>query len=152
MNEVAFGVLPELKGISISSVASSSGSSFAESTIAAFKRLEAFVVTTVTFRRADGSEKVGAYLQKLYTKTVAAFLPIGFTKFNEQIRALVEEWCPEELTVSSLTIHAPQDSASCPVQRKSYSASAYFISQRPSRYQIFPVIFGICYPLHGQYY
>lgn len=117
-HDVAVRVLHEFMGFSVSSVASSSESRVVEGTIATLARLDAFVATTVTCLRADGSEKVGGHRQKLYSETFSAFLPIAFAQLTEQIGAYVEDWCSEELTVSSLTLDAPQNPASCPLQRK----------------------------------
>lgn len=70
--------LHEITGFSFFSVASSSDSSAVERTIATLARLDAFLATTITCLRADGSDKVGSLRQKFYSETVLVSPSIAF--------------------------------------------------------------------------
>lgn len=59
-----------------------------------------------------------AILGRSYSGTFSAFLAIAFAQMIQWIRPYVIDQCPEKLTVSSLSIHAPQNPALCPFQCK----------------------------------
>lgn len=114
-------------GFSVCSAASSSDSGVLEETIAAIASGDAFVADIITYLCAGGSEKAGGYWQKLYIETFSAFLLIAFAQLTLPIGADGEDWCPEELRVFSLSIHAPQNPFPCPFQSKS-TAEVYIPS------------------------
>lgn len=139
-------------GFSVFFIVSSSDSGVVEGTIATLTTLDAFVTSTIICLRADGREKVGGYHQKLYSATFSEFHLIAFAQLNQQIGTYVEHWCSEKLTVTSLSIHAPQnpsDLMSVPMQ--TYDGSIYSISQQASSCSVVLVASEWYYLLHVHY-
>lgn len=77
-------------------------------TIATLTIFDAFVDTTVTCPRVDGSKRAGFHHRKLYSETSFLYVPAAFAQLNQNIDADVKDRFPEKLTVFSLSEYAPE--------------------------------------------
>lgn len=76
-------------GFPVPAVAFKSSSGLVERTIVTFARLDAFVASTGTYLLADGCEKVGCHLQKLYNGTFFMQLSVGFVQLTQKIGEII---------------------------------------------------------------
>lgn len=72
--------------------------------IATLVRLDSYVATFIPSFRADESDWVGDHRQELYNDTFSMILFIASAQIVHQIGAYVDQWCPKDVIVSSLSI------------------------------------------------
>lgn len=110
-HDVPVCVFHELMRFTVSPVLSLSNPSLVEGRIKNLARLDACVATTLTYLRDDASGKVGGHPQKLYNEKFPVYLPVSFVQITQKVGARKEDWCPEELNVSSFLVYALKDPA-----------------------------------------
>lgn len=89
-----------------------------QGTIVTTARLFAYISTVISRLRADVSEKVDNHRQNLYIGSFSSFHLVSFAQVVHQIKACVQHWCPEEVTILSLSLHTNEDMSSNVFQRK----------------------------------
>lgn len=121
-----------------------------EQTIATFKWLYAFLAFTITRPRVYGSKVVGGHRQELNIKISSSFFQPLLLMRNKSIGACFEGWYSEILTVTSLSVQAPQKPASFPFHHNarvsvySFFTTGVTLSYRRSGFQnILPPIWAL---------
>lgn len=72
--------------------------------ILALARLEAFIVTYLTYLRDECSDTIGDHRQKLYLDTFATFPAFAYNLLTSALRQFFNEWRPTEFIVDGLSI------------------------------------------------
>lgn len=76
---------------------------FVEDTIVTITRLDAFVATSVTCFREDGTYTAGRHRPKLHNYRVSKFLASAYDQLISCIRMFAKWWCLEELSIFKLS-------------------------------------------------
>lgn len=108
-HNVAVRVVPECKKVSVPFVAFSSNFDIFRGTIVTFVRWIAFVATRVARLRAYSSKSAGSHRQYLYGEPFSTYHPVAFTQRIQEIENYVEDWCPKEVKVFSLSVVPTED-------------------------------------------
>lgn len=83
-----------------------------DDTIISLESMDVFVAMVITCFQADKSGKVGGHCQELYNNNFSFFLFVAFAQLVLQNWVHVEQWCLEEVTLSSFTSEINEDISS----------------------------------------
>lgn len=116
---IAIQILHELTGCSVPpSTCSETSFEEAEGTIISIGNSKAHFATIIICLRAGGSKNFGVHFHELYNYTFSSFPSVAFAQLLHQIGAYKKQWCPEKITVSSLSLGANENLSPDTFQRK----------------------------------
>lgn len=100
------------------SASSEAGTALVHAAVDTIARLLAYDPTVMPCFRANGSEKVGDYREKLNNDTFSLFLPKALAPQVHKVGAFLNRCCAQKATVSSLWIDSNEGSSTNTFHRR----------------------------------